>query len=1054
MEGSEESPPLSENGGDKMTRTSSQTSGASTNSKKTYPARRTPKTLSHSSSVSSLKRDPSLTSFPSLSPEHAGNQQDVSNLPSPPQPSRTTSQKVRDRKKTLASLTSASGSFRGKSSLFDDSPQSSLDIPGALHLASDEHVERLIARSGALKLVKQFAQDLALRDAELSSLRSRADDRERELKKMLREAEVSSANIERRLHSLENASSQQAAGAESRPAVSRNITTRIDVMMHQAMAEEVGLENDNPAAATPVDPSATVRPIKSGELAMRKPSTESSRSRNRGQSTSGWQFWGANATSPSPSKASSVLEGDGGEANATTKSRAPSSSIKRRGLDSILQASTQQSSYFIGGANRTVKKPVGDDASFHSQRSNKSMGWTKIFAGTSLAVKEDEGRPRSSSLEQDKSGKSKISAAAAESAMLSKVRTNPPKPSSSSKPQALASGNTLKAKPTGRRTPTMGPASAAEHVRRDSDATSLGPVEMDTILDAAAKPPTMTHAYNNYQSEGLLTDRFGFIYDQRQRKRQRQALAANKANRLSGMSGMESLSSFRTESDSADESNHAKPNGTLVPPKRPETPASMEEESQPKKWSDFLKVPVKLSSTRPTELLSHTPSAGAVVTVSTADASGIITPPKARETSISVKSQLALPITSFVPKPSQSTITADSPTFANNQNHVVTNAPDQEPVKMLLEQLTELHDTLQAEREAKFNDFLRKVRAERSTTAPSDRTLNNTPEADIPYGELIGNLGHSKNRTKYAQFRALVLGGIPVSLRPRVWAECSGASSQRVPGYYEELLTRTEDEMDPEIAQQIAADIPRTLSDNVFFRNNGAGTGKLSEILRAYSLHNHTVGYCQGMNLITANLLLICATSEDVFWLLSAIVDKIMPSGYFDRGLRVSRADQAVLRSYVSEVLPNLDMKLEDLGVELEACTFQWFLSLYSAVVSAEPLFRIWDVVLCLNSSESQPQEATVGVAEGGPLTASSTTAVEGNGAEEWHDGTCSPFLFQLSLALLKLNETSLLVCCLDVYYVCKMLTRWVPGSAKSGTGLSVCESQHVSDIRQAQSET
>ena len=192
---------------------------------------------------------------------------------------------------------------------------------------------------------------------------------------------------------------------------------------------------------------------------------------------------------------------------------------------------------------------------------------------------------------------------------------------------------------------------------------------------------------------------------------------------------------------------------------------------------------------------------------------------------------------------------------------------------------------------------------------------------------------------------------------------------------------------------------------------HGQGTTKLSEVLKAYSLHNSAVGYCQGMNLITGSLLLICVTSEDVFWLLCAIVDKIMPSGYFDRGLRSSRADQAVLRSYVSEVLPKLDAKLEELGVELEACTFQWFLSLYSAVVSAEPLFRIWDVVLCLNSSESQPQEVVGGAAEGVALGLSSTTAVEDKGEEEWHDGTCSPFLFQLSLALLKLNEASLLVC-------------------------------------------
>lgn len=78
---------------------------------------------------------------------------------------------------------------------------------------------------------------------------------------------------------------------------------------------------------------------------------------------------------------------------------------------------------------------------------------------------------------------------------------------------------------------------------------------------------------------------------------------------------------------------------------------------------------------------------------------------------------------------------------------------------LLLEQLNELQDSLQAERETKFNDFLRKVRAERS-----DRASNNTPEADLPNGELIGlsNLGHPRNKAKYAQFKTLVLAGIPV----------------------------------------------------------------------------------------------------------------------------------------------------------------------------------------------------------------------------------------------------------------------------------------------------
>jgi len=107
--------------------------------------------------------------------------------------------------------------------------------------------------------------------------------------------------------------------------------------------------------------------------------------------------------------------------------------------------------------------------------------------------------------------------------------------------------------------------------------------------------------------------------------------------------------------------------------------------------------------------------------------------------------------------------------------------------------------------------------------------------------------------------------------------------------------------------------------------------------------------------------------------MLTSTIESILPRGYYDHSLLASRADQQVLRRYVSEILPKLSAHLDDLGIELEALTFQWFLSVFTDCLSAEALFRVWDVVFCTN------------------------------------DG--STFLFQVALALLKLNETQLLQC-------------------------------------------
>ena len=781
-----------------MKRTSSQTSGASTKSKTINTIRSRPqKTLSNSSSISSLKRDPSLTSFPSLSPEQANAKQVVPETEATPQPSRTISQKTRDRRKTLATLTSASKSVEGRDSLFDDSPRPSLDVPGALHLASDQHIERLISGSGAVTLVRQFAQDLAQRDAELSALRVRADDRERELKKMLREVEVSSANIEKRLRDLEHlALDSDQKEADPRPAIGRKMTNRIDDMVHQAMSEEVGSAEDDLADADGVDLAATVRLTKPGGSKSTKPTAETNQSRSRGGSVSGWQFWNSNATSPDTSRASSILIEDADEVTETVKPRLANSNVRRRGLDSLFQPSSQSTSYFIGGAKKTLKKPVlGDDASMHSQKSGRSItGWTKLFAGTSQSKKDEQGRPRSSSLEQSNSDDPKTSAAAAESAILSRVKTNP---------QGASAASTIKSKPSSKRMPSLAiPSTGPDHIRKGSDAVSLGPVEMDAILPVDSKPPTMTNSYDTYQTEGLFTDSFGFIYDQRQRKRQRQ-LANHQKNKLSNVESLRGLK----DSESDEEVGHVDHNSKLQPILRPATPASIVEEAQPKKWSDYLKVPSKTAGTRPTQLLLHIPSSQAIVTVNSEEAKA--TPPRNKVTSISVNSQQALPTTSLTPKPTQSIVTASTPIFANNQNPntAIASASEQEPVKLLLEQLTELHDNLQAEREAKFNDFLRKVRAERSSNAAFDRNPNNAPEADLPNGEIIGDLGHSKNRSKYSQFKALVLAGIPVSLRPKIWAECSGATTLRIPGYYDDLVARCAngDNLDPEIAQQVRA---------------------------------------------------------------------------------------------------------------------------------------------------------------------------------------------------------------------------------------------------------
>jgi len=804
-------------------RSSSQTSRNSGESKKAKTVRNGPRRNGSKASVSNVtKTDPSLTSFPSFSPEPESQEirkEALIRQEAPHAPARTVSQKVRQRKQTLAGLTNASPALDQRA-LFDDSPRSSLDVPGSLHLASDDHIERLIARTGAVKLIRQYAGDMARRDAEISALRIRADNRERELKKMLREADVTSADIEKRLLRLEQIS-HTASNDGNTPQGSALITT-LDGMMNEALSEQMAASPSNDVSSMEVGFDSYV-----------------SGARTRDNSGANAPLQSSDRSSRNTSRANSILSQSSHDLDATVRPKGSNSNLRRAsGLQNLFQP-PQSASYFIGGAKTMKKSRAGDEMSVKSSQSSKSFAsWTKIFGGTSQAA-----RSRSSSLDQPELAKGPGIADSAV-ASLQKVRTT----SDAFPPKGTASSNTIK-RPTPRRIPTATRLSTSpSHARKDSNASSLPPtVELDSMIESSELPPTMTSRH--IETDGILTDRFGFIYDQKRRKRQSLQVQQHKKNQLSGA---ETIASFRS-----DETSSAT-NSALNGDKRPATPQSMDEEGPKKSWQDYLKVPSNIGLGRPKELLSHTPSASAVVTVHTADATGSITPPRHRERSASISGQKALPSGGALSRPPASGITAE---FDHDS------VSEAGPSKLLLEQLMDMHDQLQAEREVKWNDFLRRVRAERANS--TDRSRNNAPEADLLDGELIGMASLGRSKHKYLAFKNLVLGGIPVKLRPKIWAECSTATALRIPDYYDDLVRRSEEDtdMDAEIASQIKADIRRTLTDNVMFRKK-TGVQKLEEVLRVYSLHNPRIGYCQGMNLITASLLLICKTNEECFWLL------------------------------------------------------------------------------------------------------------------------------------------------------------------------------------------
>ncbi|CAO1627249.1 unnamed protein product [Sympodiomycopsis kandeliae] len=288
-----------------------------------------------------------------------------------------------------------------------------------------------------------------------------------------------------------------------------------------------------------------------------------------------------------------------------------------------------------------------------------------------------------------------------------------------------------------------------------------------------------------------------------------------------------------------------------------------------------------------------------------------------------------------------------------------------ETIVSLLDQLKVMHSNHQAEQMAKWDIFIkhrRKVLSEALTVgsdAMHDRKkalsgnaqsamagLSSVSMGEVYHYGLIGlqQMGEDKtSKDDFQHFLKLCQEGIPLAHRPKVWAECSAANEVAEPGKYQDLLDEHAGETNQALSQ-IDLDVHRTMPTNIYFGGDGPGVPKLRRVLAAYSWYSPEIGYCQGMNNLAATLLLTHATEEEAFWVLVCIIEKILPPEYFTSHLLTSQADQRVLIELVSELLPRLAEHLDDLGVDLPAVTFAWFLSLYTDCLPVETLFRVWDV--------------------------------------------------------------------------------------------------------------
>lgn len=185
--------------------------------------------------------------------------------------------------------------------------------------------------------------------------------------------------------------------------------------------------------------------------------------------------------------------------------------------------------------------------------------------------------------------------------------------------------------------------------------------------------------------------------------------------------------------------------------------------------------------------------------------------------------------------------------------------------------------------------------------------------------------------------------GVPNEHRARIWMAASGAQErlESKPGYYQSLLS---EQHDAKLKETINTDMHRTFPDNILFQSRAQPSLQraLFNVLLAYGHHNPAVGYCQGMNFIAGYLIIITKDEEKSFWLMDALLSRILPD-YYSPAMLGLKTDQEVLGELVKVKAPAVGQLMAQYPGIWTLVVSRWFICLYIDILPIETVLRVWD---------------------------------------------------------------------------------------------------------------
>ncbi|KAH0839147.1 hypothetical protein AYO21_04740 [Fonsecaea monophora] len=182
-----------------------------------------------------------------------------------------------------------------------------------------------------------------------------------------------------------------------------------------------------------------------------------------------------------------------------------------------------------------------------------------------------------------------------------------------------------------------------------------------------------------------------------------------------------------------------------------------------------------------------------------------------------------------------------------------------------------------------------------------------------------------------------IRGGVPPPLRGVVWPSIAQAHD----GFLHSEYQRLSNEPSP-YDGLIGKDVGRSFPNVDMFREkDGDGQRMLGKVLKAFSLYDSKIGYCQGLGFVVGPLLMHMSEPEAFCILVRSE----------HRSFFIEKADTNFQQLLIRH-LPQLAAHLEELKVE-PLYVSQWFLSFFAVTCPLPMLLRIYDVILSEGATET-----------------------------------------------------------------------------------------------------